>query len=55
MEGLIGNEEYGGSIRTPNAEEWKAAKGNIKYHYVTQNLPLSEVMEEMQKRGFIAT
>jgi hypothetical protein len=54
MEGLKSNED-GGLNRTPHAEEWKAVKGNIKDLYVTRNLPLSEVMEEMEKHGFIAT
>jgi Clr5 domain len=55
MEGLRSNEEVGGSNRTPSAEEWRAAKEEIKYLYVTKNLPLSEVMEEMEKLGFVAT
>jgi len=55
MEGLRSDKEIGGSNRTPSTEEWKAAKEEIKYLYVSRNLPLSEVMEEMEKLGFVAT
>ena len=54
MKGRNANEEGGGSIRKPNEEEWEANRGKISYYYSTRNLPLSEVMEEMEKLGFIA-
>ena len=55
MEGLRANEEADGSDNTPSPSKWKAAKKNIEYLYVTRNLPLSQVMEEMEKLGFSAT
>jgi len=55
MEDIRSNEEGGGPKNMPNAEVWKAFKGTILYHYVTRNLPLSEMMEEMEKLGFVAT
>lgn len=55
MEGLRGNEEADGSDNTPNPSKWKAAKKNIEYLYFARNLPLSKVIEEMEKLGFSAT
>lgn len=55
MESLRGNEEDHGSDNSPSPSKWKAAKKNIEYLYFSRNLPLSKVVEEMEKLGFSAT
>lgn len=55
MKGRKPNEEGAGSIRNPSEGEWEAKRRSITYYYLTENLPLSEVMQEMKKLGFVAT
>jgi hypothetical protein len=55
MKGQKTNEDGDGSIRKPTEEEWEANRVNISYFYSYKNLPLTEVLQVMEKLGFVAT
>ncbi len=56
MDGSRSCEQEGGLNRAAsNDAKWEAVREIISDLYVTQNLPLSDVMKVMSRRGFLAT
>lgn len=55
MEAAVANVEPTRWNMPLRGDGWMAVKSDIEELYITRDLPLTEVMEQMKRRGFDAT